>query len=129
MSIKNTFLAFALIISSAVFAQTQQRFTISGTIKDSASGEELIGVIASVKELPATGVSTNEYGFYSITLPEGNYTLIYSYLGYKADSIKIALHQNVKQSIRLASAGLSLKAGSDTGQKTNANVTSTQTGN
>jgi hypothetical protein len=128
MSIKNTFLALALLISSAVFAQTQQRFTISGTIKDSASGEELIGVIASVKELPATGVSTNEYGFYSITLPEGNYTLIYSYLGYRADSIKIALHQNVKQSIRMASAGSSLKEVQIQGQKSNANVTSTQTG-
>ncbi|HSY76618.1 MAG TPA: carboxypeptidase-like regulatory domain-containing protein, partial [Bacteroidia bacterium] len=85
-------------------------------------------VVASIKELPTIGVATNEYGFYSITLNEGNYTLIYNYLGYKVDSIKISLHQNVKQNIRLASAGSSLQEVKIQAAKSNENVTSAQTG-
>ncbi len=128
MSIKNTWLLAVLLLSNIIVAQAQQKFTISGTIKDSASGEELIGVLVSVRELEATGVSTNEYGFYSITLNEGSYTLLYSYLGYKIDSVKISLHQNVKQNIRLANAGESLQEVHVQGAKANENVTSTQTG-
>ncbi len=128
MSIKKIYLFCALLISNLLIAQSGQKYTISGTIKDSASGEELIGVIASIKELPATGTSTNEYGFYSITLNEGNYTVIYSYLGYKVDSIKMSLHQNIKQNIRLAAAGSSLQEVQIQATKSNANVTSTQTG-
>jgi AcrR family transcriptional regulator len=75
MLLKNIFLAIALFANTFVFAQTQQKFTISGTIKDSASGEQLIGVIVEVKELPGTGEATNQYGFYSLTLKEGTYTL------------------------------------------------------
>src|SRR5580700_2255596 len=109
MSLKNTFLFASLLISSLVSAQSQPKFTISGTLKDSASGEELIGVVVGVKEIPTTGVTTNEYGFYSLTLNEGNYTLIYNYMGYRADSVKISLHQNIKQNIKMASVGSSLQ--------------------
>ena len=127
MFVKRFFLLM-LLAASALPSFSQSKFTISGTIKDSASGEVLIGVIASVKELSATGVSTNEYGFYSLTLGEGNYTIIYSYLGYKPDSIKISLHQNIKQNIRLAGLGTSLQEVQVQGTKSNANVTNTQTG-
>jgi hypothetical protein len=127
MFIKRLSLLILLMVSTtSVFSQAN--FTISGTIKDSASGEALIGVVASVKELPTTGANTNEYGFYSLTLPEGNYTLIYFYLGYRPDSIKISLHQNIKQNLRLATAGKSLEEVKVQGTKSNANVTSTQTG-
>jgi len=117
---------YFLVCASTIFSQN--KYTISGTLKDSASGEALIGVIASVKELSGIGASTNEYGFYSLTLPEGNYTVIYSYLGYKPDSVKVSLHQNLQQSIRLAVAGKALGEVKIQGTKSNANVTSTQTG-
>jgi hypothetical protein len=128
MPLKKLLLLPALLISSLLFAQPTQKFTISGTLKDSASGEQLIGVVIGVKEIPTTGVSTNEYGFYSLTLNEGNYTLLYNYLGYKADSIKISLHQNIKQNVRLASVGSSLQEVKIQGTKSDANVTSAQTG-
>ncbi|MFM1879668.1 MAG: hypothetical protein RLZZ241_2534 [Bacteroidota bacterium] len=61
--------------------QSQQRFTLSGTVTDSGSNETLIGVSLLIPELN-TGTITNEYGFYSITLPEGTYELILSALGF-----------------------------------------------
>lgn len=109
-------------------AFSQNNYTISGTIRDSSSGEELIGVIASVKELPATGVSTNEYGFYSLTLKEGTYTILYSYLGYKTDSVKVSLHQNIKLNIKMHTAGSTLQQVTVSAKKSNQNVTSAQTG-
>jgi len=126
---KKSFIALALFSSVTGFAQSQQKFTISGTIKDSASGEQLIGVIVEVKELPGTGEATNKYGFYSLTIPEGTYTFIYDYLGYKTDSLKISLHQNIKHNINLAEAGSTLQEVSVKGEaKADANITSAQTG-
>jgi hypothetical protein len=60
-----------------------QKYTLSGYIRDAETGEELIGATISFKELPAAGAVTNAYGFYSITLPEGNYTALAQYIGYK----------------------------------------------
>jgi len=126
--LNNIFFCCAVFVSSLTFAQSQQKYTISGTLKDSASGEQLIGVIVEVKELPSTGEATNKYGFYSLTLPEGTYTLIYDYLGYKIDSLKITLHQNIKHNVNLAAEGSTLKEVSVQGSKSNENVTSAQTG-
>ena len=60
----------------------QQRYTLSGTISDAGSNETMIGVSILVPDLQ-TGAITNEYGFYSLTLPEGNYELIISALGFR----------------------------------------------
>jgi hypothetical protein len=128
MSLKNLCLFISLVLSNLVFAQAPQKFTISGSIKDSASGEELIGVIVEVKELPQTGESTNKYGFYSLTLPEGTYTLLYSYLGYRTDSVKINLNKSTKRNMSMVVAGSSLQEVSIQGAKSNENVTSAQTG-
>ena len=59
-----------------------QKSTISGYVKEAASGESLIGASVYVKELK-TGNVTNTYGFYSLTLPLGNYTLVFSSSGFK----------------------------------------------
>lgn len=60
----------------------QQKYTLSGSITEGNSNETLIGVTVAFPELK-TGVTTNEYGFYSITLSEGTYTVLVSYLGFK----------------------------------------------
>lgn len=60
----------------------QQRHTLSGTISEAGSNETLIGVSILVPELQ-TGATTNEYGFYSLTLPEGNYELVITSLGFR----------------------------------------------
>ncbi|WP_424000477.1 TonB-dependent receptor [Maribacter sp. IgM3_T14_3] len=71
----------------------QQKFTLSGTISESSSNETLIGVTIAIPEL-STGVTTNEYGFYSITLPEGTYKVLISYLGFKDVLQEISLTEN-----------------------------------
>jgi hypothetical protein len=74
----------------------QDKFTISGTLRDKASGEELIGATVMVKELPNTGKAANEYGFYSITLPKGTYTLRANFVGYTEMIKTINLDKNQK---------------------------------
>ena len=61
---------------------SQQKFTISGTVSEAFSNETLIGVSIVVPALNM-GAATNEYGFYSLTLPEGEYEVLVSYLGYR----------------------------------------------
>ncbi len=79
----------------SLFTYAQQKFTLSGTISEASSNETLIGVTIVVPEL-GTGVTTNEYGFYSITLPQGEYDILVSYLGFQDIVTKIALSENQK---------------------------------
>ena len=65
---------FLLYTFSAI---AQNKHTISGYIQDESSGENLIGVSVYEKET-FKGSSSNTYGFYSLTLPQGNYTIVYS---------------------------------------------------
>uniref|UniRef100_UPI0030EF9F12 carboxypeptidase-like regulatory domain-containing protein n=1 Tax=uncultured Flavobacterium sp. TaxID=165435 RepID=UPI0030EF9F12 len=78
-----------------IFSSAQEKFTLSGVISDEKTNETLIGVSIIIEEL-RTGTSTNEYGFYSITLPKGLYTVRISYLGYKEIKTTIDLNQNIK---------------------------------
>jgi len=71
----------------------QAKFTLNGYVKDSMSGETLIGANISVQE-QAKGVAANQYGFYSITLPKGSYQLIFSYIGYQPQVIEIPFDGN-----------------------------------
>ncbi len=80
--------------------QAQQRYTLSGSISEANSNESLIGVTVAISELK-TGTTTNEYGFYSITLPEGEYRVIVSYLGFQEVVQTINLNQNRKQDFNL----------------------------
>ena len=59
-------LLFFILSVNTLFAQND-KFTISGTIKDKKNGETIIGAVVRIKELSGTGTTSNEYGFYSIT--------------------------------------------------------------
>lgn len=59
-----------------------ERYTLSGFVRDSATGEVLIGATVHIPKL-SIGAMTNTYGYYSLTMPEGTYSLIISYIGYK----------------------------------------------
>ncbi len=78
----------------------QEKYTISGYIKDVTNGETLIGATVYI---PGTskGVSSNEYGFYSLSLESGDYTIDYSYLGYETQSKEIQLSQNITMDVEL----------------------------
>jgi hypothetical protein len=90
-----------LVLMTPVFAQ--KKFTISGIIKDASTGETLIGATVIIKELPQTGAAGNAYGFYSLSAPEGDYTLIYSFVGYTPISQAVSLHKDVNINISLNS--------------------------
>ena len=92
----------ALFISLFSFSITfaQDKFTLSGTVSEASSNETLIGVTIVIPELK-TGVTTNEYGFYSITLPQGEYQVQISYLGFKEVQQTIVLSENKKLNFRL----------------------------
>ncbi len=85
---------------ACTFLSAQEKFTLSGTISEASSNETLIGVTLVFPEL-STGVTTNEYGFYSITLPEGEYEVIISYLGFQDIRERISLIENIKKDYRL----------------------------
>ena len=84
-----------------LFGFSQNQFTFSGSIYESEVQETLIGANVIFPELN-TGTITNEYGFYSITLPKGTYKLTISYLGYNTVTEIIILDQNLTQNYSLS---------------------------
>ncbi|MFN7013380.1 MAG: TonB-dependent receptor, partial [Bacteroidia bacterium] len=105
-----------------------QKFTLSGSVKDANTGEELLGATILVKELNATGTTTNMYGFYSLTLPAGEYTIIAQYIGYEKQSFKVNLNQNIKKDIKLSQSSKQLKEVVIVDEKKDENITKTQMG-
>lgn len=86
-----------------------QNFTISGNIKDAKNGEDLIGATVRVKELKDKGARSNSYGYYSITVPKGKYTLIYQYLGYEQKEIQMSVEKNITQQVQLTRVERAIK--------------------
>ena len=112
---------FCLLLLSCLFATAQEKFTLSGTISDSNSNETLIGVNLFIPELK-TGVTTNEYGFYSITIPKGNYSIRISYMGYQTLEESIQLNQNTKTNFKLLTNENTLKEVIITDTKTKTDI-------
>jgi len=97
--IKYFLLPFASILFT-ISAFSQRDVTVSGYIKDGANGETLIGATAYISELQS-GVLSNEYGFYSLTIPSGKYTLEFSYVGFDTQNITVNLNENKKLDVEL----------------------------
>lgn len=95
--------AFLLIIVSLSDSFAQQ-FTLSGTVRDAFNGETLIGATVKIKELPTVGVSTNAYGFYSISIPIQQYTIQISSVGYETQERAVDLFDNIRMDISLEPA-------------------------
>jgi hypothetical protein len=91
------FVSFIMLLSMSIGLAAQTKFTVSGIVKDGKSGETLIGAIVRVEELPNIGITTNEYGFYSLSLPEGSYTMVVTYIGYSDKSETINVTQNIEK--------------------------------
>lgn len=78
-----------------------QSYTVSGTMKDGENGEDLFEAMVIVKNVSNTGAKTNAYGFYSLTLPAGTYTLIYRSPGYEPKEMEINLTENQRINVEL----------------------------
>ncbi len=82
-------------------ASGQNKYTVSGYAKDARNGETLIGATIAVKG-QSKGISTNSFGFYSITLTEGTYTLVCSYAGFKPVQYDVKLSADQELNFELA---------------------------
>lgn len=74
----------------------QQKYTISGTIKDKNNGELIIGAAVQIMQNSAYSAVTNEYGFYSISIPQGQYSITCSYIGFEQQQRSITLDKNIR---------------------------------
>lgn len=93
---------FFFLLLTSITANAQNRYTLSGFVKDSLTGETLISANISVKNKTKI-VASNQYGFYSLTLEEGTYTITCSFIGYKAKELEIELKDNRVFNIELMS--------------------------
>ena len=118
---------FSISIFGQLSAQEKQKFTISGFVKDASNGESSIGANVYIKEL-LKGGNTNQYGFYSITLEKGDYTLIASYVGYSDFVKKISLDKDIRLNIELNVTSITTDVVEVTSEKTDKNVSSTNVG-
>lgn len=115
-----------LFLSSCIFAASKH--TLSGTITDATTGESLIGTSVTVKELSGTGVTTNAYGYFSLTLPDGKYTFTITYLGYNTIVLPISMNENKLMNFKLEPNSQMLNDVEITAQRKNHNITSNEIG-
>ena len=107
----------------------QEEFVISGTIKDVATGEDLIGATIVVDGMLNTGTISNSYGFFSITLLENNYKIRFQYVGYETQFVELSLTENKRLDIELKEITIELGNIVVTGERADKNVTSVEMGN
>lgn len=103
-----------------------QKVSLSGYMRDSASGESLMGGTVYIKEAN-TGGQTNSYGFYSVSVQPGTYTVIFSYVGYQTQTRTMALIANQSVNAEMRSSTLMREVEITAGRK-NENVRNTEMG-
>jgi hypothetical protein len=115
-----------LVICSEVFAQ--QKYTLSGTVSDASGGEDLTGAIISVQN---TGYSAicNSYGFYSLTVPEGDIKLTVRLIGYEIQTKDVSLHSNQVVNFKMKEISYELENTEIHGQRADRNISSLEMGN
>ncbi len=113
---------FLFVLSSEL---SSQNFSISGSVSDAANGESLIGAVVYLKENKRSA-STNQYGFYSINSPKGNYILICQLIGYSTFTTAIELNSNQSLNIKMTMPGKQLDEVEVNAKGNEENVKSTQ---
>ncbi|MCX6282085.1 MAG: TonB-dependent receptor [Bacteroidetes bacterium] len=97
------FLIFLMLTawSAHAFPENLKKYTISGKVTDKNDGESLVGATIFIQELK-TGTTTDQYGRFSLTLPEGRYTITFSFIGYTSTSKEIDLDKDISLKMELA---------------------------
>lgn len=125
--IKKIFFSIVLLLV-VIVSSSAQKYTLSGYVKDSSSSEAIIGAAIYVKEIQ-NGVATNDYGFFSISLPAGTYTVVISSLSYRNIEQTIDLNSNVTLNFSLPEDIIEAKEIVVTGEKADVNVQDTKMSN
>lgn len=121
---RRTFLsAFGILIF--IFAQAQQKFTLSGIIKSKSKGETLIG--ASIRS-GNIGAVSNEYGFFSLTLDQGKHTIEFSAIGLQSKDEEINLDKDIQLTVLLEDEVKNLEGVVVTAQSKGRSISSPQMG-
>ncbi|WP_298714528.1 carboxypeptidase-like regulatory domain-containing protein [Chitinophaga sp.] len=115
-----------LVLLAANSAFAQQRFTISGYVKDEKNGESLIGISIG-KPGTSVGTVTNEYGFYSLTLPAGKHEIQFSYIGYQAQTFTVDLSANKRLDVKLGQSDRQLNEVVISGKQQEKNINTLNT--
>ncbi len=123
---KNALLILALFFSGSILF-AQNKYTINGYVKDVTNNETLINANIAVAGI-SKGVATNQYGFFSITLPQGKQILTISFTGYTTQKIEVDLTKDEEVNILLAPKKSTNDAIVVTAKRRDANVKSTQMG-
>lgn len=115
------------LLLASIYFPVSARVTVSGYIRDKQSGEGLIGVNIVVHE-GGKGAISNQYGYYSLSLDPGFYTLIYSYVGYETVTRPINLGEDLILNIELKETAVDIQEVTVTAEAKNANITRVETG-
>ena len=99
--LKNIFLTCFLLVFFTINSKSQDNYTINGIVKDSLSGETLIGVTLKFNGKAQVGTSTNAYGFFSYKLSSGDYDLSLSYVGYRTINRRISVNADTKLDLNM----------------------------
>ncbi|PCJ81294.1 MAG: TonB-dependent receptor [Bacteroidetes bacterium] len=114
---------FSIFFSGVTFAQT----TISGRVRNAVSGEYIMGANVVI-EGELRGVSTNVYGFYSLSTPGNDFTLTISFIGYKQQSVKLNSQESIELNFDLEPTTINIGAGAEVIGTRTQNVQSTDLG-
>jgi hypothetical protein len=121
------FVFFLSILSATMLDAQTPKYTISGYVKEAATGEAIIGATVVVKELKK-GTNTNQYGFYSITVEGGSYNLVVSYLGFEENSQPVELKSDLRMNVSMSVKAILKDEVIITGEREDKNVKSTEMG-
>lgn len=120
-----TYFSLLVLLLTANLSFSQEKFSISGTIKSKKNGETIIGASIRVGDV---GTASNDYGFYSLTLPAGKYILEASAVGLETFIQEITLDHNTTLNIALEEQSKTLDAITITASSKNRSLTSPQMG-
>jgi hypothetical protein len=114
-----------VLVGVSEMVSAQNKFTLNGYVKDSTNGESIIGATVSVN---GKSIASNQYGFYSMTLEEGEYDVLVSHVSYLTQSFHIALLNNVQKNSFLLPKSSALAEVVVYSKRKDANVRSAQMG-
>ncbi|OJW54322.1 MAG: collagen-binding protein [Sphingobacteriales bacterium 50-39] len=125
---KNNMAITLLVLLPLALSAQKRNLSVAGTIKDKSSGETLAGATIGFPDHPDLGIVSNSYGFYSITIPEGHYTMVVSFSGYAPDTVAFDLKQNLVLNRSLSAGNAQLQQVVVTGSKKINNILKTPPG-
>jgi hypothetical protein len=120
---------FILVVLGSNFLLAQEKVVLSGHVRDAGTGEDLTGASIVIQDIPNTGAVTNAYGFYSITLEKGTYSVSYRFVGYETQVLRLDLIENKTLDVELNEKSYEIGYVVVTGERADKNITSVEMGN